>query len=510
MTWTPNRKQKIIYNARQRYIHALGDPRTGKTEGFFYRIRRELLQQRGIKILITRDTGTSLSATTYKHLREKYIITDDMILDEKSKPFTWVKLLTGSELFFIPYDEMDTSKAGGAEYGIILMDEAQRFKRKQWEYFDTRLSQQWGEAIAEDGRKYQNRIVYNGLWSTANPKGRGYLWQIYVREHPLAYFHHYDKERDCVVGDDPEYLGVKFFLEDNEANLKPEYIRAMRGKADHIRRKFLGAEEEAEGGLVYPEFNRGIHVIDTKMKGITPAPHWRIIGGMDFGFATPTVFLLGAVTEEGFLIIFREYREDHKSIPSNIDGILGICKPMPERALIDSSTGIEDGKSPRTVYDQFRVKESGEIGLGFLGLAKRSHVMFRVSRIRGLLEPNPQKRFHPITGEERKEGWPTLMFVDVCEGTIIEHEEWEMEESTTEKKNEPDKPKMKDDHGCDATGYLAQLYFGDGSPENEQTESIREADPSTRLQKIIKKDIDTALAERDRKHDIPRASGAVF
>src|SRR6185312_13212170 len=157
----------------------------------------------------------------------------EMILEERMKPFPFVKFKNGSSVSFIPYDEVDITKAGGAEYGFILVDEATRFSRDQYEYFDTRLSQSKGIWIRPDGKKVVNPIPHQWMGTTANPAGRGWTWKVFSVEHPLSYLH-----------GDPNYRAWKFYLSDNKANLPPKYIESLESKPEHIRRRILGGNED--------------------------------------------------------------------------------------------------------------------------------------------------------------------------------------------------------------------------------------------------------------------------
>lgn len=495
--WNPTPKQRLVYNAEQKYINCLGEPRSGKSEAFFYKMRREIWEQPGIKCLITRDSGTPLLGITYKHLFEKHIITPNMIIGGMKgitqKPWPFIRFKNGSQLQFTPFDEMDTTKGGGGEYGIILIEEAHRFVRFQWEYMDTRLSQQFGNAIAPDGKAYTSNIKYKGLWSTQNPAGRGYLYQIFTREHPLAYY-----------GQDDKYRGFKFYLIDNKDNLDPEYVKDMYSKPEHIRRKLLGANEDAAEGLVFPDFEHDLVVYKSPDgKQWNPPPHYRVIGGEDYGYQTTASFVWGCVSDDpAFVICFRNYRATHKTISQLCLEIREETKRIHnngaswiDTARIDPSTNMRDGKSmdAKTVYELHM-----EQGMDFLLPAKRQKVMDRVSRLRDMMAPDPQKKYHPISNEFRAGGWPTLIITSDCVDLITEIEDWELKEMTTREKT-VETPEEKNDHSIDSLSYMLQAFWGDASPENELTRSLREDTPAEALKKRIFADIELNM-NKDVQH----------
>lgn len=495
------KQMQINDDDEHRYLHALGDPRSGKSVGFFLKARKYLLMYPGINGLITRDTGTSILMFTFPEFLK--ILEPRAILgDPRMKPYPFITLKNGSTLSFIPYDEVDITKAGGSEYGFILVDEATRFSRSQYEYFDTRLSQSVGNGIRRDKKRIKTIIPHRWIGTTANPAGRGWTWKLFSTEHPLSY-----------LNGDPAYRAWKFFIEDNEHNLPKDYVKAMREKPEHIRRKILGANEDPMGGLVFSEFSRELNVC--KIRNFIPRPYWKIYIGMDHGYKTPTVVLWMAVTEEGFLIFFHEYRQSNKTIAENVESILsennklfnaGMAWPLSGR--IDPSTTQEDGKSGsvKTTYKLY-----WEAGMSKLSLypAKRQKVYDRVERMRDLLKPDPNKQKHPITGEFREGGWPTVIFTEDCDGdqdmnirgveggTITEFEEWEIKETNNSKKNISEMPEEKNDHGPDAACYVVQIYYGENAPEDPNVTAQREANP----QEILKK----SIFERLERHIAPKA-----
>src|SRR5258708_17128783 len=178
----------------------------------------------------------------------------------------------------------------------------------------------------------------------------------------------------------------------------------MESKPQHIRNKFLGALESPTGGLCFPDFEQKINVIQLSRPYIPP-PNWRIIGGEDYGFQTAFVFLFGCVTDHPrpFVIVFREYRASHKTIPT-------LCKEVIEQAediyrkgaswidtaRVDPSTNMRDGKSvdSKTVFELHR-----EHGMDFLLPAARQKVMDRIARLSHMLAPDPLRKVHPISRE---------------------------------------------------------------------------------------------------------------
>lgn len=507
MKWIPNYKQAIAYNAVLkhlfRFVHLLGGIRSGKTEVAFQIARAIAIGQPGSRILITRDTGPVLYTTTLNHFLS--IIEPELIVDYKVKPNPTIFLANGTIIFFVAYDEIDITKAGGTDYCLIIMDEAQRFTFDQWAYFKGRLSQTKGEAYAEDGQKYINKITRRHLITTANPAGRGYLWRVYRRDHPGAY-----------LGTDKKYFAVQLITKDNEKNLPPDFMADMDDLPEKLRKRLLEADEDPMEGVVFSNFDRKLHVISS-VKNFIPAPHWPVYNGMDYGFKTPTVFIWATITEEGCIIVFREYRQRLKTIPENATGILTMNHllkvtgmPEPKAGWGDPSMNFQDGKGKggSTIYEQFV-----EHGLSWVGMAPRLPILDRVGKMASLLLPSRQIQKHPITGEFREEGWPRLMFTEECEQTIQEIEEWEWGKIKSDNKDHNEKPEEKDDHGIDACTYILCCVGNEKAPVDDITRELRESDP-VYLRKLQKdaylKEFTRRKKEKEKGGSIAPGTGRVF
>lgn len=480
--WIPNRTQALAYNAAVKEgffnIDLLGGVRSGKTELSFQIAKAEALLQPGLRILVTRDTGPVLYSTTLKHF--KGLLEKGLVIDELQKPNPWLKLATGSEIFFVAYEEIDITKAGGTEYGMIIMDEAQRMSFNQYAYFKGRLSQVKGTGIDRTGKEFQSEIKRRHMITTRNPAGRGWLWRLYRRDHPGAY-----------DGTDPKYRAFILPTKENEKNLPATFFEEMADLPEKIRKRLLEADEEPMSGLVFENFNRDLHEI--KKKDLPIPPHWPIFAGMDYGYRTPTVHIWFAVTEEGFIIGFKEYRQTMATIMQNAENIKTMTNQMmgrglmfnrPKGGFIDSSTNFKDGKSltGASVYEQLV-----EYGLNYLQPAHRLSMEDKVAKLANLLTPKKDLKTHPITGQYREEGWPRLMFTSDCEATIQEFEEWEWPRQRNELVDPNEKPESRNDHGIDATEYFATTYGDQKAPMNEIDQMIIDNDPVIKNRERIEK-----------------------
>jgi hypothetical protein len=387
----------------------------------------------------------------------------------RSKPNPIRTFTNGSKVFFVAYDAADLSKIRGEEYGIIMAEEANLFPSSVWSEFLGRLSQEYGQAFDGAGKPYTNRIENTHIIYVANSGGRNWLWRIFRRDNPGAYFpwkqiygftdrlgvwHPPIMRYDQWV-QDKKYLALEWGTIENKGNLRADYWDDLNTLPDHLFKRLADADDEPLEGMVFPNFDRKIHVVP--MKGFVPPPHWPVYLGLDYGYRTPTVCLWVTVTEEGAFVAFHEYRATMKSPSENAKAILDINHSLVQKgmqdhkiAYIDLSSGFKKGESESgaSVFDQL-------VSAGMNKLSKSSRDLDgRVVRIATLLEPNRLLSTHPVNGKQRPEGWPRLFLTEDCLQTVQEIEEWEWSKTNSDSKDPLEKPEMKDDHGIDALGYV--------------------------------------------------------
>jgi hypothetical protein len=110
---------------------------------------------------------------------------------------------------------------------------------------------------------------------------------------------------------------------------------------------------------VLPEFDPGVHVVDTMPKG---SNEWVWIGGMDFGIRSPTVVLFACVDPAGCIWVGGEYLKTDLALTQHINAIRSYRHP-PKWIGVDPAgrqrgfqTGISDVQAMRsaglTVHDR--------------------------------------------------------------------------------------------------------------------------------------------------------------
>jgi phage terminase large subunit len=142
-------------------------------------------------------------------------------------------------------------------------------------------------------------------WITTTPQGFNWLFDFFVE------------------AENPEYGYVRSATAENNY-LPPEYLQSLEANysGSFHDQELLGAFT-APSGLVYPEFDRRVHMVDP-----FPIPgSWKKVGGIDFGYYHPLGCLWAAFDGDGTMFIYREYREaqrllkDHAAVLRSEPGV---------------------------------------------------------------------------------------------------------------------------------------------------------------------------------------------
>jgi len=192
------------------------------------------------------------------------------------------------------------------------------------------------------------------------------------------------------------------------------------------------------GGLMYPNFNPNIHVIDD----FTVPANWNVYCSMDHGLANPTCWLWHTVDPIGRIITFYEYYENEKTVDEHavayhrINEMLG---RTPEYNVGDPSIKNRNAVSMTSIQQEY-IKNGIFIILG------NNDVMAGVNRVRTYLKPGV-------------DGKPMWVVTKNCEKTIWEYRRYRKKRYASskiaEQHNAPEEPIDRDNHALDAKRYFA-------------------------------------------------------
>lgn len=242
---------------------------------------------------------------------------------------------------------------------------------------------------------------------------------------------------------------------ENKGNLEPDFIKTLEAAyTGQMRTRFLMGEWSAYEGLVYPQFDELVHVMNHDQieryywNLVRRAKYIDILEGYDHGIAVPACYLFGFADEYGNIFILDGFHQAELSVEDISEKIKNIRK----RYAIESSNHIladpdifrrksGDKKTVgQSVSDMFYEEgiycERGENGIA-AGIAKVSSYL------------NVQQMHkNPITGEFAA---PFMYFSEELEFLIKEISDYYWKRDS--QGDVTDKPMDKNDHAMDTLKY---------------------------------------------------------
>ncbi len=175
-------------------------------------------------------------------------------------------LAGGSKIIFRSADKPD--KLRGLNLAWAWIDEAAYVPRSLWDIVIGRLRDRRGSRRA---------------WITTTPKGRNWVWEVFVKN-PT-----------------PEHGWVHATTYDN-VYLPEDYIKSLeaRYKSEFFEQEVLGKFVKFEG-LVYKEFDESKHIVDE-------LPEFEeVVAGVDWGYTNPAVVLVVGFDSDGRAYVAEEF-----------------------------------------------------------------------------------------------------------------------------------------------------------------------------------------------------------
>lgn len=310
-----------------------------------------------------------------------------------------IELPGGGEIFVKSAHNPDNLRGDGLD--LAVLDEAA--------FIDPRVLP---EIVLPMLDKPTSRLLLIGT-----PSGRNWYYQEWLRGLP-----HTDER-------DPDYSSYQLPTRDNPHFSQKVLDRNKRIMSDLEFRQEHEAEFLAYQGLVYPEFSRRIHQIETPGQRY---PYY--YGGVDWGFANPTVLLVFGVDGDGRMHLVEERYERQVQIE----------KWVVEAQKLQKQYGCEtwfcDPENP-TFIEQF---QAGHIP----AVEANNEVMHGIQAVKARLE-------------KQADGAPRLTIGASAIRTAAEFESYMWMEHS--RNGLQDKPRKANDHAMDALRYACvgvDSHFG--------------------------------------------------
>lgn len=311
-----------------------------------------------------------------------------------------------------------------------------------WEAVETLRGQAFDFIVLDEVASMRNFwIGWNEVLSPTLIDRKGQAMFIST---PKGFNHFYDLFNMQVK--DKNYQSFHFTTYDNPNIPVEEIEREKLSKPEDTFAQEYLADFRKQEGLVYKEFDRGLHVYNGEpTRGIKD-----YVGAVDFGFRNPCAVLHAKVDSDGDFWISEEWYKTER-VEEQIADYVKSCKfnyvyPDPE-----NPSAIEvlnrKGISVREV-----TKGKGSVESG-------------ISAVRNLFKQNK------------------LHIHESCVNLISELETYTYKEKSPNS-NEPEQPVKEHDHAVDALRYLITTHFIDTDIESEKAERmlsrLRNLTPQTR------------------------------
>ena len=278
---------------------------------------------------------------------------------------------------------IDKGRLRGQKFHFLVMDEVSSFKN---------FWVGWEEVIRPTLTDYKGGVLFIGT-----PKGYNHFYDLYNIE-----------------ATDDDFKSFKFTSYDNPHIPSDEIDKAKTQMSpNRFAQEYMGEFKKMEG-LVYPEFNRDLHLIgDGELNKIRTT---EIRLGVDFGYTNPASILK---IEQDYDARFYVTDEFYKTKQST-EQLIEVCKTFkPNRIYPDSA-------------EPDRIQMMRMAGLNVLQTSK--DIVAGLDGIRQLFLQN------------------RLFIHKKCKNLIVELETYRYPEKRTDS-NEKELPVKENDHACDALRY---------------------------------------------------------
>lgn len=376
-------KKRVKLHPKQHDFFLCADPvaayiggiRSGKTyAGCLWMLSQ--MSQSGTLGLIVAPTFPMLRDVTWRTMLE---IGGDILKASKSEMMLTVP--GGGEMLFRSADTPDRIR--GISANVALIDEAGYCPNDTYDIVKGRLS----------GLPGLLRIV-------TTPKGRNWL---YERQGEMTVFKSTTKENPFIPRD---------------------FVNALeRSYTGEFKRQELYGEFVAFEGLVYPMFDRDLHVREHKRGEMVSFAF-----GEDEGYTNPSVIIDAGIDSDGRIHVFREWYR---------------------RGQLQDTVVVANKEWADEIHPAFVVVDASAAGLiaalrdvGLPAVAHKGRVMDGISKVQNALAV-------------QKDSKPRLTIDPSCVNMIAEFESYVWKEGK-------DEPEKQSDHALDALRYMLDEVEGGG------------------------------------------------
>lgn len=363
--------------------------------------------------------------------------------------------------------DADVTKYQGAEYQLIVWEEATHFTFYMFDYLKSRLraSGRVADQLRQLGRR--PRVIL-----TANPGGVGHAWvkSRYIDPAPAGKLW-----RPAPTDEEPS-PGTRLFIPakvSDNPSVDDGYVRRLDNLEDDLRRALRDGDWDVYQGQRFRAFRRDVHVIEPEdlpleLGGVTRGV------GVDYGLDAPYAALWGAKLADGLIVVYREDYGAGYTPAQQADRILELERPGERRdgrrvpVALDPSTWARNphhlepkaaGTTRVTNRGDDDAPPVGSIAGAYRERFGRQLVKARNDRLAGVALIADKLRV-------RADGLPRLLIYSTCTNLIRT-----LPALPRDPKRPEDVDTKAEDHAYDALRYLVMLL--EGTPVGTGREAVR-------------------------------------
>jgi phage terminase large subunit len=422
-TYTPYGGASLMWKCKDRALLYDGPAGTGKSRGVLEKVMLAAMKYKGMRALLVRDTRTSMSQSVLVTFESHVAV------NEKGERLPWVSgpsratrtsyvLPNGSEIVLGGMDNPD--RIMSTEYDLIAVFEATEVAEAAIEQLTTRL---------------RNGVMpYQQLICDCNPAG------------PT---HHLKRAADAakMTRIPSRHRDNPVLFDQEKQDWTPrgrEYLQVLSMLTGHRRSRLLEGHWAASEGLVYPNFDPAVHVIDRMPDGWQAWPKLRTI---DFGFTNPLVCQWWAVDPDGRLYLYREYVKSKVTVSDHAPAIKALSGD--ERYTVNIADHDADDRA-----------ELLKQGIETVAAKKAVSVGVQAVTARLAVQADGKPRLFVLRGSLVEQDNTLADAKRPC-GFLAEVDSY-VYPKTKEGKQEKEEPVKEHDHSMDAARY-AVAYFDVGN-----------------------------------------------
>jgi len=363
---------------------------------------------------------------------------------------TWV-FPSGATIWFTYLDrDKDVTRFQGQAFNWIGIDEITQYPTPYvWDYLRSRLR-------STDPELQKNLYMR----CTANPGGVGGWWvkKMYIdsrTENQAFPAYDIDTMKPFVWPNGHEKAGQPLFyrkfvparLTDNPHLMADgQYEAMLRSLPEVERKRLLDGDWDVAEGAAFPEFSRVKHVVEP----YDLPTNWPRIRAADYGYASPSCVLWGAIDWDNNIWVYRELYAKHLTAEQLADKILEAEEfdPLPHYTVLDSSCWNKTGFGPSIAETMMRC------GVRWTPSDR--------NRIQGKMEIHRRLGDDPYTEE------PRIRIFSTCQHIIKQ-----LAGIPLSKTNSEDVDTKAEDHAYDALRYMVMTRMSGYAAIHQQLGAIK-------------------------------------